>query len=86
MLKILDIVLKIYYILAMYVLTTQIKQRRLALEMTQEDLAERSGTVRQTIAYLERGEYMPSLGLAWKIARVLGVSLETLFTITEEPS
>jgi len=59
--------------------TTTIKQLRLQSEMTQEELADKVGAVRQTIAYLERGEYMPSLALAWRIARIFNKPLEEVF-------
>ena len=48
-------------------------------EMTQEELAERAGCTRQTIIALEQGKYVPSIELAFKIARVFGVSLEEVF-------
>ena len=48
-------------------------------EITQEELANRVGVSRQTIIALEAGKYVPSLGLAFKIARVFGVSVEDVF-------
>ncbi len=48
-------------------------------EMTQEDLAARAGCTRQTIIALEQGKYVPSIELAFKIARVFGVTLEDVF-------
>ena len=48
-------------------------------EMTQEELANRASCTRQTIIALEQGRYVPSIELAFKIARALGVSLEELF-------
>lgn len=60
---------------------SNIKSLRVQQGITQEDLADRVGVVRQTIAYLERGEYVPSLTLAWQIARALGVSIEQAFSI-----
>lgn len=48
-------------------------------EMTQEELADRAGCTRQTIIALEQGKYVPSIDLAFRIARVFGVSLEELF-------
>jgi putative transcriptional regulator len=48
-------------------------------EMTQEDLAARAGCTRQTIIALEQGKYVPSIELAFKIARVFGVPLEDVF-------
>ena len=48
-------------------------------EMTQEELASRAGCTRQTIIALEQGKYVPSIELAFKIARVFGVPLEDVF-------
>ena len=48
-------------------------------EMTQEDLAARAGCTRQTIIALEQGKYVPSIELAFKIARAFGVMLEDVF-------
>ncbi len=57
-------------------------------EMTQEELAQCAGCTRQTIIALEAGRYQPSLGLAFRLARVFGVRIEELFkysqTNTEE--
>ena len=48
-------------------------------EMTQEELAEKAGCTRQTIIALEQGKYVPSIELAFKIARAFGVKLEEVF-------
>jgi putative transcriptional regulator len=48
-------------------------------EMTQEELAQKAGCTRQTIIALEQGKYVPSIELAFKIARVFGVTLEEVF-------
>jgi len=48
-------------------------------EMTQQELADRSGCTRQTIIALEQGKYVPSLALAFKIALVFGVSVDEVF-------
>jgi putative transcriptional regulator len=48
-------------------------------EMTQEELAARAGCTRQTIIALEQGKYVPSIELAFKIARAFGVALEEVF-------
>ncbi len=48
-------------------------------EMTQEELANRAGCTRQTIIALEQGKYVPSIELAFKIARSFGVTLEEVF-------
>jgi len=52
-------------------------------EMTQEELANRAGCTRQTIIALEQGKYVPSIELAFKIARVFGVTLEEIFQYEE---
>jgi putative transcriptional regulator len=52
-------------------------------EMTQQELAERVGVTRQTIIALEAGRYVPSLLLAFRLARAFGVSLETVFQYHE---
>lgn len=48
-------------------------------EMTQEKLANRVGVTRQTIIALEAGKYVPSLALAFRIARAFGVNVEDVF-------
>jgi len=48
-------------------------------EMTQQELAERVGCTRQTIIALEAGKYVPSLTLAFRIARTFGVTVEEVF-------
>ena len=48
-------------------------------EMTQQELAERVQVTRQTIIALEANEYAPSLLLAFRIARVFGVPVESVF-------
>jgi len=48
-------------------------------EMTQEELANHAGCTRQTIIALEQGKYSPSLELAFRIAKVFGVTLEEVF-------
>ncbi len=48
-------------------------------EMTQQELADKVGVTRQTIIALEADKYVPSLGLAFRIARVFGVKVEAVF-------
>lgn len=48
-------------------------------EMTQQELAVRVGVTRQTIIALEAGKYVPSLSLAFRLARAFGVSVEGVF-------
>jgi putative transcriptional regulator len=61
-------------------LTNQIRKLRFEHgEMTQQAVAERVGVTRQTIIALEAGKYVPSLLLAFRLARVFGVSIEGVF-------
>jgi putative transcriptional regulator len=48
-------------------------------EMTQADLADRTGVTRQTIIAIEQGRYSPSLEMAFQIARVFDVPLDSVF-------
>ena len=48
--------------------------------ISRRELAEAVGVNNQTIGYLERGDYKPSLELAMKIAQHFGVSVEMLFS------
>jgi DNA-binding XRE family transcriptional regulator len=54
--------------------------------MSRRELAEAVGVNPQTIGFLERGEYGPSLVLALRIAAVFGVPIETLFALQPFPS
>ena len=53
-------------------------------EMTQEELGKRVGVTRQTIIALEAGGYVPSLALAFRIARAFGRSVEEVFEYCED--
>ncbi|MCB1184670.1 helix-turn-helix transcriptional regulator [bacterium] len=64
--------------------TNTLRQHRLLADgMTQQDLADRVGVTRQTILSIEKGKYSPTVGLALRLAAVLGVSVETLFSLAE---
>jgi len=58
----------------------KIKVFRAMHDMTQEDLAQAIGVTRQTILAIEKGKYVPSLDLAFKIARHFNVNIEEVFT------
>ena len=47
--------------------------------MTQEELAEKAGVTRQTIIAIEKGKYVPSLELAFKICKVFNKKIEEVF-------
>ncbi len=51
-------------------------------EMTQQELADKVGVSRQTIVAIEKGNYSPSLELAFKIALVFNEPLEEVFSYT----
>jgi putative transcriptional regulator len=52
-------------------------------EMTQKDLAAQVGVTRQTIIALEKGNYSPSLELAFRIARAFDKRIEDVFSFEE---
>ncbi len=52
--------------------------------LSRQELADQVGVHYQTIGYIERGEYSPSLVLALRIASVLGASVEEIFWLEEE--
>ncbi len=62
---------------------TRIKEYRARYNMTQEELAKKVGVRRETIVFLEKGRYNPSLKLAYKIARALRTTIEELFIFDE---
>ena len=57
----------------------KMKFRRIELEMSQTELARRTGVTRQTIGLIESGEFNPSIRLCVAICRALGVTLNDLF-------
>ena len=58
-----------------------IEELRIEAGLTRQDLADAVGVHYQTVGYLERGEYAPSLVLAIRIARVLGRPVESIFSL-----
>jgi putative transcriptional regulator len=58
---------------------TRIKELRARYNMTQEDLAKVVGVRRETILFIEKGEYNPSLNLAHAIAKTLRTTIDDLF-------
>ena len=60
--------------------TNSIRALRFAKgEMTQAELADQVGVTRQTIIAIEQGKYSPTLEMAFRIARALGVPLDAVF-------
>jgi putative transcriptional regulator len=60
------------------------KELREQKQLTQEQLAQKVGVRRETILFLEKGKYNPSLQLAHDIAKVLGVTIEDVFIFDDE--
>jgi len=58
---------------------TRIKELRARHDLTQEALANLVGVRRETIVFLEKGKYNPSLKLAYRIARSLNTTIDELF-------
>jgi len=63
---------------------TRIREYRQRLGITQEELAQKVGVRRETIVFLEKGKYNPSLKLAHDIARFFNTSIENIFIFEEE--
>jgi putative transcriptional regulator len=58
---------------------TRIKEYRAKFNMTQEDLAKVVGVRRETIVFLEKGKYNPSLQLAHDVAVALKATIDEIF-------
>jgi putative transcriptional regulator len=58
---------------------TRIKEFRARYNFTQEDLAKKVGVRRETIVFLEKGKYNPSLQLAHDVAKALKTTIDELF-------
>ena len=63
----------------MTAMRTRIKELRARYDLTQEDLAKKVGVRRETILFIEKGDYNPSLKLAHDIAKVLQTTIDDLF-------
>ena len=63
---------------------TRIKELRARYDLTQEDLAKKVGVRRETIVFLEKGKYNPSLKLAYDITKTLKTTIEELFIFDEK--
>ena len=60
-----------------------VKELRSAHKMTQQQLAELVHVSSRTIISLEKGQYNPSLLLAYRIAKVFDTSVEELYCLAE---
>jgi DNA-binding XRE family transcriptional regulator len=68
----------------MTIVNTRIKELRARYNLTQDELADKVGVTRQTMLYLEKGKYNPSLVLAFKVAKALNSTIEEVFIIGDE--
>ena len=58
---------------------TRIKELRARYNLTQDDLAKKVGVRRETILFIEKGNYNPSIKLAHDIAKTLQTTIDDLF-------
>jgi putative transcriptional regulator len=63
---------------------THIKEYRTRLGLTQEALADQVRVRRETIVFLEKGKYNPSLRLAWAVAKALHAKIDEIFSFEDE--
>jgi putative transcriptional regulator len=66
-------------------LRNTLKIQRAIQNLTQAELGERAGVTRKSVNAIETGRMVPSVLLALKLARALGVSVEALFMIGKPP-
>jgi putative transcriptional regulator len=64
----------------------RIKELRARYDLTQEDLAKKVGVRRETIVFLEKGKYNPSLKLAYDVAKALSSKIDEVFIFEEQDS
>ena len=62
---------------------TKVRELRMERAMTQQQLADMVGVSSRTIISIEKRQYSPSLMLAYRMARVFGVSVEELCCLEE---
>ena len=60
-----------------------IRVERARVRMSQQELADKAGVIRQTIAAIEQGRFNPSTVLSLKIAHIFSLSVEELFELEE---
>ncbi len=62
----------------------RLRELRARYRMTQEELARRVGVTRQTIIAIENGKYLPSLKLAYRLAKAFNLRIEDVFEFSED--
>lgn len=63
---------------------TRLKELRAGHDLTQQALADLVGVRRETVVFMERGRYVPSLKLAHDVARVFELAIEEIFSFDDE--
>ena len=66
------------------IMKTRMKELRARYDLTQEDLAKKIGVRRETILFIEKGKYNPSLKLAHDISKALQTTIDELFIFEDE--
>ena len=64
-------------------LTNRLKVLRAEHNLTQQQLAESIGVIRQTVIAMEQNKYQPSVTLALRLSRHFGVAVEDIFKLTD---
>jgi putative transcriptional regulator len=65
---------------------TRLPMLRAERGMSRKALAEALGVHYQTIGYVERGEYMPSMEIGLRAARLFGLPVEAIFSLDPFPA
>ena len=65
-------------------LYNRLKEYPARLGVNQQEMGRLAGVSRQTISQIERGDYSPSVTLALKLAKICQVTVEDIFSYTEE--
>lgn len=68
----------------MAILLNRLKELRARDGLSQTELAKLTGSSRQTISLIERGDYLPSILIAMKIAKVFQLPVDDVFSMKEE--
>ncbi|RNF41272.1 helix-turn-helix transcriptional regulator [Planococcus salinus] len=65
-------------------LKNRVKEMRARYSLTQSELGKQVAVTRQTIAFIEKGEFSPSVTLALKLAKALQTDIDELFWLEGE--
>jgi putative transcriptional regulator len=65
-------------------MNNRIREYRARLNLTQDELARKVDVRRETIVFLEKNKYNPSLKLAYDIARVFSATIEEIFIFEDQ--